>query len=134
MTLVHGRFFRRVGCGRWVVCLMSAAAAWLAGCTVAGGGAVEEGVTEVAIRGFQFIPDQVTIKVGERVRWTNFDAAPHTATSGNPEDADAGSIWASPNLTMGQSFTFQFDEAGEFVYHCEVHPAQMRGARVVVEP
>lgn len=93
------------------------------------------GVTEVAMRNIAFDPNVVTIKVGESVRWTNFDGlTTHTATSGNPGEATAGSIWDSPFLQTGESFSHQFDQVGEFVYFCRVHPVMMRDAMVKVEP
>jgi plastocyanin len=92
----------------------------------------EEGITDVDMRNMAFSPSQVTIQVGERVRWTNYDFAPHTATSGNPGDTDAGSVFDTGNMTRGQSVTIQFDTAGQFVYFCEYHPTTMFGATVTV--
>ena len=97
----------------------------------------EEGVTDVAIQNFAFVPKEVTIKVGERVRWTNLESGParHTSTSGLPGEADG--LWNSDFLSPGQSFTSEpFEEAGEFVYFCEIHRtmASMINAKVIVEP
>lgn len=98
----------------------------------------QEGVTDVAMRNIAFVPKQVTIKVGERVRWTNLETLPivHTTTSGDPADGNSGDLWNSGNLSPGQSFTFQFQEAGEFEYFCVPHQtrAAMRNAKVIVEP
>jgi plastocyanin len=85
------------------------------------------------MRGVAFDPADITIGVGETVTWTNMDFLPHTATSGDPGDADAGSIFDSGTLTLGRSFSHTFDEAGEFVYFCEFHPTMMRDAKVIVE-
>jgi len=38
-------------------------------------------VIEVGIMNFAFDPTHITINPGDSVRWTNFDAAPHTSTS-----------------------------------------------------
>jgi plastocyanin len=92
----------------------------------------QAGVTDVDIVNIAFDPMTVTIDQGDSVRWTNRDLVPHTATSGNPEDADAGAIFDSGNLLQGQSFTRQFDDAGEFIYYCRVHPLMMRDAKVIV--
>jgi len=92
----------------------------------------EEGVTDVAIQGFAFSPAEVTIKRGESIRWTNHDLVPHTATSGNPGDADAGGIFDTANLASGQSMTVPFNDTGEFVYFCRLHPTMMFGAKVTV--
>ncbi len=65
--------------------------------------------------------------------WTNMDfIIPHTATSGNPGDEDLGSVFRSARLSQGETFMHTFNEAGEFIYFCEVHPA-MRNARVIVQ-
>jgi plastocyanin len=98
----------------------------------------QEGVTDVAMQNIAFVPKQVTIKVGERVRWTNRESLPiiHTTTSGDPGDANAGDLWNSDDLSPGESFDRQFDEVGEFEYYCIPHQntAAMRHAMVIVEP
>ncbi len=94
---------------------------------------VEQGVNEVFMRNNTFEPMIITIKAGESVTWNNRDIVPHTTTSGNPEDADFGSIFKSPLLSQGETFTYTFDEVGEFIYYCEVHPDIMRDAKVIVE-
>lgn len=92
------------------------------------------GPNEVFMRGIAFDPPEITIAVGESVTWTNMDfIIPHTATSGNPGDADLGSVFRSVLLSQGQTFTHTFDEAGEFIYFCEVHPVMMRDAKVIVQ-
>lgn len=81
---------------------------------------------DVDIQFFDYDPDPVNIQVGDTVRWTNLDAAPHTATS------DDG-IWDSGILTNGQSFEFKFLKPGSFSYHCDVHPATMKDKLVNVQ-
>lgn len=63
------------------------------------------------------------VKVGDTVRWTNDDTMAHTVTS-TDEEFDSGF------LIPGQTFTYTFNEPGEFEYLCTPHP-WMR-ARVVV--
>ncbi|MEA2525033.1 MAG: hypothetical protein QOF73_2260 [Thermomicrobiales bacterium] len=79
----------------------------------------------VEIQDFQFSPDTIEITVGTTVTWTNVGDAPHTVTS------DDGTF-DSGELGSGQSFSFTFDEAGEFAYHCAIHP-RMTATIVVVE-
>lgn len=91
------------------------------------------GANEVFMRAIAFDPAEITITTGESVTWTNKDLViPHTATSGNPGDADLGSVFRSALLGTNQSFSHSFDTAGEFVYFCEVHPGIMRDAKVIV--
>lgn len=91
-------------------------------------------VTTVDMRDVEFMPANVTITVGQTVRWINQDPVPHTTTSGNPGDADAGALWDSGLLTPGATYEFTFNDTGVFTYFCEVHPTIMRDATVTVEP
>ncbi len=97
------------------------------------GGGGDPGANEVFMQAIAFNPMEITIQAGESVTWTNQDIVPHTATSGNPGDADLGSIFRSEWLSQGGTFTHTFNDAGEFVYFCEVHPGMMRDAKVIVE-
>jgi plastocyanin len=80
----------------------------------------------VTIQNFAFMPATLTVASGTSVTWTQRDQAPHTATSGAPGDADAGAIFASPQLAPGETFSFRFTDPGTYPYFCEVHP-RMRG-------
>ena len=71
----------------------------------------------------------LNVPVGTTVTWTNRDGAPHTSTSGVPPDQDG--IWDSPVLTARKSFSFTFDQAGEFRYFCRIHPRTMRATVTV---
>jgi len=94
----------------------------------------EVGVTDVLILSFAFDPPTVTITQGEKVRWTNQDVFPHTATSGSPDNpANTRKVFHSEILLQNQSFTHQFNKQGNFIYFCEVHPGIMRDARVIVQ-
>ena len=63
-----------------------------------------------------------TIDAGDTVVW-DFSGAPSTHTTTG--------AWDSGNVNGG-TFSFTFDEAGEFAYHCSIHPTLMLG-RIVVE-
>jgi plastocyanin len=73
------------------------------------------GNVDVAISGFAFSPAALTVKVGTTVKWTNQDSVGHTVV------ADDNS-WGSGNLNQGDSFSFAFNTAGTYAYHCGVHP------------
>ena len=102
----------------------------IVGCPLSG----EPGANEVFMRSISFDPMEITIRAGESVTWHNRDIVPHTATSGNPGEDGFGSVFRSALLAQDETFTHTFDEAGEFIYFCEVHPAMMRDAKVIVEP
>lgn len=85
------------------------------------------GSSSLTKNGYQ--PDPVQVKVGQTVIWTNNDSAFHTVTSGLPGQPDAGKLFDSglqgPTAMTGKGKTFEhtFDTAGEFDYHCALHPA-----------
>ena len=81
-------------------------------------------VHDVEISDFQFEPAQLTIDVGDTVRWENHDTAPHTSTSNT-------GIWDSGNLMNDETFEFTFNEAGEFPYFCEIHPSMTASINVL---
>ena len=81
---------------------------------------------EVEIEDLAFRPQNITVKKGTTVTWTNKDDVAHTVT------ADSGSGPKSELLTKGESYSFTFSEVGEFSYHCTPHP-QMTGKVTVTE-
>jgi plastocyanin len=87
------------------------------------GGESAASAMTVEIKDFAFNPPSIEIAAGTTVTWTNSDSAPHTATQ------DGGGF-QSGRLDQGQSFSFTFDTAGTFEYHCEFHP-NMHGTVVV---
>ncbi len=78
----------------------------------------------VAIRDFTFAPGAVTIKVGDTVAWSNKDGAPHTAT------LDVGDCTTGNLAAESGAGSLVFGEAGEFAYHCSIHP-QMKATITV---
>lgn len=73
--------------------------------------------------------DVVTITPGDTVVFVNRDVAPHTATS----TSWPGTIsFDSGVLGKDESWEFIAPAEGEWVYRCDFHPAQMRGARIRV--
>jgi plastocyanin len=89
--------------------------------TTSGGGG--GGGAAVTIKGFAFDPATVTIKVGETVNWTNQDSPNHTVVGDNNE-------FKSGALATGATFSFKFETAGTYAYHCSIHPS-MTGTVVV---
>ncbi|MEJ2336562.1 MAG: hypothetical protein P8Y10_14090 [Gemmatimonadales bacterium] len=75
--------------------------------------------------------DAVTIQLGQTVGWVNRDGVAHTATSN--EEPAGGTAFDSGLLSNAETFVFEPNVVGTWVYFCEVHPAQMAGATIVVE-
>ena len=101
------------------------------GCT--GQAGTGDAAATVTTRNMTFAPQSVTIQAGQTVRWFNNDNTFHTVTSGNPGDANAGSLFDSGNILPNLSFERTFNDKGTFVYFCRVHSAMMFGATVIVQ-
>src|SRR3954466_7750813 len=69
----------------------------------------------VSIKNFAFNPPNTTVSAGTTVTWVNNDQVPHTATANN-------GAFDSGTLQPGQSYSFAFDKAGTYAYHCNIHP------------
>jgi plastocyanin len=65
-------------------------------------------------------PNPIQVGVGDTVTWTNDDAQPHTATSG--QNATPDGTFDSGIMAPGATFDFTFTEAGEYPYFCLLHP------------
>ena len=88
----------------------AAAASTAASPSAAAGG----GGATVDIKNTAFNPTTITVKVGDKVTWTNSDGFAHTVTF-DDNSADSG------NLDGGKTFDHQFTTAGTFAYHCKNH-------------
>jgi plastocyanin len=88
-----------------------------------GGGGAPGTADAVRIADFAFAPDALSAEVGQSVKWTNQDGAAHTVT------ADDGAF-DSGSLARGKAFSFAFDQAGTYAYHCNIHP-RMKGTVTV---
>ncbi len=64
-------------------------------------------------------------RVGRTVTWANRDSQAHTLTS------DSG-VFDSANIAVGAFYTYTFNQAGNFSYHCTYH-LWMKGT-VTVQP
>lgn len=82
------------------------------------------GQNQIQIQNFNFSPATMTVKVGDKVTWTNQDSAGHSATA-DDNSFDTGV------LSTGQSGSITFSKAGTFSYHCSVHPSMK--ATIIVQ-
>ena len=81
------------------------------------------GGNTVAIAGFDYEPETLTVAPGETVTWANEDEAGHTVTH-------EGDEFGSETLARGEAFRMRFDRPGRYRYLCALHP-EMRGMVVV---
>lgn len=94
-----------------------------------GQSAVAEETALVVAKKFRFHPQQITVKVGTRVRWENHEKRQYHSVwfkaSGEP---------SQPYFFPGETVERVFDKPGEFPYVCEPHEKEgMTGSVIVVE-
>jgi plastocyanin len=77
----------------------------------------------VVIAGMKFVPESLTVKRGDTIRWVNEDFFPHTATArdGRFDSGDIG---------MNQTWSYVAKQDGTFAYICTLHPT-MKGILIV---
>ncbi|MEE8180667.1 MAG: plastocyanin/azurin family copper-binding protein [Nitrosopumilaceae archaeon] len=88
----------------------------------------ENGIPGVQVTPICYNPSTITVSQGIKVVWTNDDTTAHTVTSGifyqdgEPTGTGPDGIFDSNLIVAGDSFSYTFDETGEFPYYCLVHP------------
>ncbi|CAN5170355.1 hypothetical protein BH18ACT5_BH18ACT5_13520 [soil metagenome] len=80
---------------------------------------------KVTVENFKYLPDPITISVGDSITWTNEDPVGHTSTA-TDDSFNTGMFFPDKSATL------TFDAAGTFPYFCATHP-EMVGT-IVVEP
>ena len=78
-------------------------------------GASGGGVT-IKMQNIQFSPKDTTVKVGDKVTWTNDDNTDHNVT------AESGADFKSKDFGNGATFSFTADKASTIKYVCTIHP------------
>ena len=112
---------------RSVRLFLAAIALLFTGLTSSASASPNAATTSVSIQNFLFVPATATINVGDSVKWTNLDAAAHSAFG-------QGGSFATGALAMNQSATIPFNTAGTFPYICGIHGASMSGTIIVRAP
>lgn len=110
---------RRAGSQVRVLLLLCAAAA----CAENSSHAPRSARHEVQIENFRFLPDTLTVAVGDTIVWTNHDFVPHTATA---EDRS----WDTGSIAADSSGTVVVQRAGTYPYLCVFHPVMKGVVRV----
>ena len=85
--------------------------------------------TMVDIKNNMFSPQEITIKAGDTITWTNQDPATHNVDFDDDDDYDDYDI-ESPMLKKGETFSHTFNTPGTYSYDCDVHPF-MKGKVIV---
>ena len=84
-------------------------------------------VVEVRIEGYQFVPREMSIKVGDSVRWRN-----HEKRTSHSVVFPAEGGRESERMFPDESWQRSFATAGRYEYHCGPHP-EMTGVVLVAE-
>jgi plastocyanin len=74
------------------------------------------GGVAIKLANIAFDPKAVTVKVGQKITWTNDDSTDHNVT------ADSGADFKSDDFGKGGTFDFTPDKAGTIKYECTIHP------------
>jgi plastocyanin len=99
------------------------------------------GNVNVSIVGADFKPNNIHIKKGTKVTWTNNNNEDHSVMKENGENGSHRSVaekdvkedtLASPRLQKDKVYEFTFNTIGQVYYHCSIHP-NIRGKITVVE-
>jgi len=82
------------------------------------------GQNKIEIKEFNFYPQTITVKSGEKITWVNRDEEPHTVVSVDQK------FKKSSALDTDQEFTITAGVPGTYTYFCSVHP-KMTGTIIV---
>ncbi len=102
------------------ICALAAAAASLA---LAPG--AHAATTVIETRDVVYSPESATVKVGEKVTWTNTGKAPHNVVS-TDGTLDSG------NMDPGVSWSYTPTKAGTLSYYCTYHGTATSGMRATL--
>ena len=86
------------------------------GSTSAAASSSSGGGVAIKMQNIAFDPKAVTVKVGQKVTWTNDDQVDHNVTS------QSGETIKSQNFGKGGTFSFTPTKAGTIKYVCTIHP------------
>lgn len=78
----------------------------------------------VEIKDVKFYPEELTINTGDTIVWVNKEDAPHLVY-------EPHNLFRSPKLVLGDSFSFTFTQAGEYIYSDSIFAKTMRGKIIV---
>lgn len=85
----------------------------------------DEGKThKIVIEEFSFMPEAITVRVGDSVEWVNTDPVPHTATEKNR-------AWDTDMMRKNEIGKMTFTTPGVIEYKCDYHP--IMSGKIIVE-
>jgi plastocyanin len=75
---------------------------------------------EVRIKDYKFVPEKITVRAGETVKWTNDEKRASHSIVFTQERIE------SERMLGGDSWQRRFERPGTYPYTCEPHP-EMKG-------
>jgi plastocyanin len=94
------------------------------------GGGASGGGTSVGMKNIQFSPNNLTVKAGQTVTFTNDESVPHDV---HKESGPGGDFASGPDggMQQGDTFKLKLDKPGTYKYVCHVHAPGMSGTITV---
>ncbi|MDH3753209.1 MAG: plastocyanin/azurin family copper-binding protein [Acidimicrobiia bacterium] len=86
--------------------------------------AITEGAWDPENAATAYSPPVIRVTQGTTVTWSNADSVLHTVTAGTSDGrvGDPSGEFDSSDMLAGDTFSFTFDDVGEFPYYCVPHP------------
>jgi len=78
-------------------------------------GGSAKGIT-ISMKNIAFDPKEQTVKVGQKVTWTNDDSVDHNVS------AREGASFSSDNFGQGGTYSYTPTKPGKIEYTCTLHP------------
>lgn len=75
-------------------------------------------IVSVGMKDIKFVPEQISVDVGQKIVWTNNEDVPHNVT------AEEGADFASDTMQKDDTFEYSPKKAGTIAYVCTIHPGQ----------
>lgn len=117
-------FMKRILLPIYMLCIVWVTACAPAATSTPSVDVIEETEVQVLIQEFSLEPPEIAIHAGTTVTWVNMDLARHNVSANSGE-------FDSLALSYGETFSFTFDETGEFPYFNKNYP-DIKGKIVVV--
>jgi plastocyanin len=104
-----------IGCGSDNSDSSTSAETTTAATTASTGGNAKSSVISVSMQANEFMPENVTAKVGQTVEWKNDDPYAHNVVATKGED------FRSDNFGEGGTYEYKLDKPGKVDYVCTIH-------------
>ena len=84
-----------------------------------------QSIVDVRIENYRFNPPEISIRVGDTVRWSN-----HEKRTSHSVILPINGVPESERMFPDESWSYRFERAGRYEYHCGPHPEMTGVIRV----